>query len=58
MLKNINLKLYVALPWPEYQEYMDKDWFLEESYYDCKKDVRLVPYERVQNSSNNTLHRR
>ena len=41
-----NITLYVALPWPEYQEYMGEDWFLEESYYDVDKDVRLIPKER------------
>lgn len=41
-----NITLYIALPWPEYQAYMDKDWFLKESYYDASKDVRLIPKER------------
>ena len=41
-----NIKTYVALPWPEYQYYIDEDWFLEESYYDVDKDVRLIPKER------------
>lgn len=40
------LDLYVALPWPDYQKYMGEDWFLEESYYDANKDVRLIPKER------------
>ena len=41
-----NIKNYVAIPWPEYQDYMAEDWFLEESYYDANKDVRLIPKER------------
>ena len=45
-----NITLYVALPWPEYQDYMAEDWFLEESYYDADKDVRLIPKERYNES--------
>ena len=45
-----NIKTYVALPWPEYQDYMAEDWFLEESYYDVDKDVRLIPKERYNGS--------
>lgn len=45
-----NIALYVALPWPEYQDYMAEDWFLEESYYDADKDVRLIPKERYNGS--------
>lgn len=45
-----NISLYVALPWPEYQDYMTEDWFLEESYYDADKDVRLIPKERYDGS--------
>jgi len=45
-----NISLYVALPWPEYQYYMAEDWFLEESYYDADKDVRLIPKERYNGS--------
>ena len=37
---------YVALPWPEYQDYMAEDWFREESYYDANKDTYLIPKER------------
>ena len=43
-----NIKNYVAIPWPEYQDYMAEDWFLEESYYDANKDVRLIPKERYK----------
>ena len=45
-----NRRYYVALPWPEYQDYMAEDWFLEESYYDVDKDVRLIPKERYDAS--------
>ncbi len=45
-----NIKTYVALPWPDYQKYMAEDWFLEESYYDVDKDVRLIPKERYDES--------
>ena len=41
-------KVYIALPWPEYQEYMGEDWFLEESYYDTNKDTYLIPKDRVK----------
>ena len=41
-----NIKTYVALPWPEYQDYMAEDWFREESYYDANKDTYLIPKER------------
>ena len=41
-----NIKTYIALPWPEYQDYMAEDWFLKESYYDIEKDIRLIPKER------------
>lgn len=43
-------QLYVALPWPDYQEYMGEDWFLDESFYDTDKDVRLIPKERYDAS--------
>ena len=46
-----NIKNYVAIPWPEYQDYMAEDWFREESYYDANKDIYLIPknryYERI-----------
>lgn len=45
-----NRRYYVALPWPEYQDYMAENWFLEESYYDAKKDVYLIPKERYDGS--------
>ena len=41
-------KEYVAYPWPDYQEYMDKDWFRDESYYDADKDTYLIPKERIE----------
>lgn len=41
-------KEYVAYPWPDYQEYMDKEWFREESYYDPDKDTYLIPKERIE----------
>lgn len=25
---------YIALPWPDYQEYMEEKWFRKETYYD------------------------
>ena len=37
-----NIKNYVAIPWPEYQDYMAEDWFREESYYDANKDIFYV----------------
>ena len=50
-----NIKTYIALPWPEYQDYMAKDWFREESYYDSNKDTYLIPKNRydagIQNNS-------
>ena len=45
-----NITLYVALPWPEYQDYMDEDWFIEESYYDLNKDIYLIPKNRYDGS--------
>ena len=45
-----NIKNYVAIPWPEYQDYMDKDWFREESYYDANKDIYLIPKNRYDES--------
>lgn len=45
-----NRRYYVALPWPEYKEYMAEDWFLTESYYDSRKDVYLIPKERYDGS--------
>lgn len=41
-----NITLYVALTWPEYQDYMAEDWFREESYYDVNKDTYLIPKNR------------
>lgn len=46
-------KEYIAYSWPDYQEYMDKDWFRDESYYDADKDVYLIPKERVNASIQN-----
>lgn len=45
-----NITLYVALPWPEYQDYMAEDWFREESYYDSRQDTYLIPKERYNGS--------
>ena len=45
-----NITLYVALPWPEYQDYMAEDWFRKESYYDAKQDTYLIPKERYDAS--------
>jgi hypothetical protein len=45
-----NITLYIALPWPEYQEYMSEDWFREESYYDINKDTYLIPKNRYDGS--------
>lgn len=25
---------YIALPFPDYQEYMEEEWFRKETYYD------------------------
>ena len=41
-----NIKTYVALSWDMCQEYMEEDWFDEESYYDASKDTYLIPKER------------
>lgn len=45
-----NITLYVALPWPEYQDYMTEDWFRKESYYDVDKDTYLIPKNRYDGS--------
>lgn len=45
-----NRRYYVALPWPEYQDYMAEDWFIKESYYDSKQDTYLIPKERYNES--------
>ena len=46
MSKISNLTKYVACTWPEYQEYMDKDWFLEECFYCAYKDTYFIPENR------------
>ena len=45
-INDYNKKDYIALPWPEYQDYMAEDWFRKESYYDVNKDTYLIPKER------------
>ena len=45
-----NIKNYVAIPWPEYQDYMAEDWFREESYYDSNTDTYLIPKNRYDGS--------
>lgn len=42
---------YIALSWPDYQEYMEEEWFREESYYDCNRNVYLIPIDRVNITS-------
>ena len=39
---------YVAFEWPDYQIFMEEDWFREETYYDCYKDVYLIPKNRIE----------
>lgn len=46
IVNDYNKEGYIALPWPEYQDYMAKDWFREESYYDSNKDTYLIPKNR------------
>lgn len=42
---------YIALPFPDYQEYMEEEWFGEETYYDFNRDVYLIPIDRVHITS-------
>lgn len=42
---------YIALSWPDYQEYMEEEWFREESYYDNNRSVYLIPIDRVHITS-------
>lgn len=42
---------YIAFPFPDYQEYMEEEWFREESHYDCDRDVYLIPINRVHITS-------
>ena len=44
---------YIALSWPDYQEYMEEEWFREESYYDNNRSVYLIPIDRVHITSIN-----
>lgn len=44
------MTLYVALPWPEYQDYIDADWLEEEAYYDINTDTYLIPKNRYDES--------
>lgn len=43
-------KVYIALHWTEYQDYIAEDWFREESYYDSNKDTYLIPKNRYYGS--------
>lgn len=45
---------YIALPFPDYQEYMEEEWFRKETYYDCDRDVYLIPIDRVNTTSTDT----
>ena len=37
---------YVALTFPEYQEFMEKPWFEKEAYYCVDKDIYFIPETR------------
>lgn len=37
---------YVALMFPEYQEFMEKPWFEKEAYYCVDKDIYFIPETR------------
>lgn len=51
--KNVNIvryimnEEYIAFEWPDYQVFMEENWFREETYYDCYKDVYLIPKNRI-----------
>lgn len=34
---------YVALSFPEYQEFMEKYWFEEEAYHCVDEDIYFIP---------------
>lgn len=53
MPNNLNSGLYIAHPWPDYQEYMGEEWFRDECYYCADKDVYFIPKERVDASIQN-----
>lgn len=36
-------ELYYVLPWPEYQQYMEAEWFRDCSYYCADNDVYTIP---------------
>lgn len=42
---------YIALPFPDYQPYMDEEWFGKETYYDVEHDIYLIPENHVHNNS-------
>ena len=42
---------YIALPFPDYQEYMEEEWFKKETYYDYNRNVYLIPIDRVHITS-------
>ena len=42
---------YISFPWPNYQEYMEEEWFKKETYYDCNRNVYLIPIDRVHITS-------
>lgn len=39
---------YILFPWPDYQEYMEEEWFRDECYYCADKDVYFIPKERIE----------
>lgn len=47
------MKKYIALPFPDYQEYMEEEWFRKETYYDSNKDICIIPIDRVHITSIN-----
>lgn len=38
---------YIAESWPDYQIYMEEEWFREETFYDADKDVYFIPVSRI-----------
>jgi len=42
------INAYFAIQWPQYQKYMEEDWWSEEAVVQNEGDFALIPVDKVE----------
>lgn len=55
-LIKMSIEKYGLIPWPESQDYMDKEWFSEEAVSHTDSGAYFIPFNRLGIAENSSLN--